>query len=124
MHEFSIAQSICDIVNEEAGRHRCRRVVNVACRIGALRQVVPDLLETAFEMTAKGTVCEDATLGIETEPITVVCGACGRRAQVKELVLSCPVCHSLTIRFEGGGDIFVTSITAEQEDADEDHRAA
>ncbi len=124
MHEFSIAQSICDIVTDEIRPLGCRRVTEVTCRIGVMRQVVPDMLTSAFEMAAAQTPMADATLNIEKDPVTITCDACGHQTVGDDLVLTCPACGSSSTRFDGGMDIYVTSITAIQEEADEDNRAA
>ena len=114
MHEFSIAQSICDIAVEEARRHGATDVVSITCRIGVMRQVVPEFLQTAFELSAEGTLLEGAVLHIEVEGIEVTCEACGGLQTVHEVPFGCPACGSVAIRCSGGQDILLMSMEINQ----------
>jgi hydrogenase nickel incorporation protein HypA/HybF len=59
MHELSIAEAIVDVaVRHAAGR----RVTKVEVSVGALRQVVPDALDFAFGLVARGTALDGAEL--------------------------------------------------------------
>ena len=62
MHELSISSAIVDTALRHAGG---RRVTRVDVQVGALRQVVPDSLEFYFEIVARDTACEGATLELE-----------------------------------------------------------
>lgn len=120
MHEFAIAESICDIALEEAKRHRATEVLSVTCRIGVIRQVAPEFMKTAFELSAEGTLLEGAVLNIETEGIETACSECGAAQTVYEVPFECPVCGSVTIRCSGGQDITLMSIEINQGAGDGD----
>jgi hydrogenase nickel incorporation protein HypA/HybF len=126
VHEFSIAQSICDITLQEARQHGARRVISVTCRVGVLRQLVPDLMETAFRLCAEGTILQDTRLGLETEGVDVACMACGRTYTVHEIVFRCPGCNASEIHCRGGQEITLASMEIEQGtgDGDSDSSAA
>ena len=115
MHEFSIAQSICDHAIREARQHGATRVLSLRCRVGVMRQLVPELMETAFTLTSEGTILEGARLDIETEGVRVVCAECGHDGVTNEIPYACPACQSGLIRCEGGQDIFLISLSLEQE---------
>jgi hydrogenase nickel incorporation protein HypA/HybF len=74
MHELSIASAIVEACVERAsgGRILCIRV-----EVGRLAAVLPDSLRFCFELCAKGTVAEGATLEILETPGRATCGACG-----------------------------------------------
>ena len=114
MHEFAIAQSICDTALEEARRHGAAEVVSVTCRIGVMRQVVPEFLKTAFELSAEGTLLERAALHIETEGIKAACRACGAEETSYIVPLACPTCGAATIQCSEGQDITLVSIEINQ----------
>lgn len=118
MHEFALAHSVLQIALETAEVHEALRVRTVRCRIGAMRQVVPSLLKTAFEACCRDTVAEAANLMIEVDPITVTCSACGAMNKVETITYQCPVCDSTAIQMEQGTGMEITSITVDQEDAD------
>jgi len=65
MHELAIAQSIVDLVEEHARKDVFQRVRQIHLVVGALSHVDPRALEFGFEVIAKGTVAEGATLKID-----------------------------------------------------------
>jgi hydrogenase nickel incorporation protein HypA/HybF len=124
MHEFSLAQSIHEIALEEARRHRGVRVVAVNLRIGVLRQIVPSLLESAFESVSSGTPLAGVVLRIEVEPVRTCCTACGHAAESEELSACCAACGSPRIRFYGGMEMQVTSLSVEDKESCHEHTRA
>lgn len=88
-----------DIIVEEARRHRMEQVSSVRLRVGQLREVVPELLETGFEVAARGTVAEAAKLEVEQVPGEARCGKCGHAFPVEDLLIICPACEAV------GGDV-------------------
>lgn len=65
MHEMAIAESIVELVEEHAKRDVFQRVHQIHLVVGALSHVDPRALEFGFEIIAKGTVAEGATLKID-----------------------------------------------------------
>ncbi|MFH1418401.1 MAG: hydrogenase maturation nickel metallochaperone HypA [Planctomycetota bacterium] len=120
MHEFALAQSILRITLETAEAHRAVRVRTVRCRIGAMRQVVPSVLQTAFQACCLKTMAEGADLVIEVDPVAVTCGACGAVRNVNSVPYQCPACNSFEISVEGGTAAEVMSTTIDQENSDGD----
>ncbi len=118
VHEFALAHSMLKIALESAGANRAIRVTKVCCRIGAMRQVVPSLLQTAFEACCMETIAEGAKLSIEIAPITVTCDDCGAGREMDTLQYQCPACDSARISLEGGTAMEITSIDIDQEDDD------
>lgn len=99
MHELSLATSVVDILQEEARRHGVRRIQSALLRVGCLREVVPALLETGFEIAARGTAAEGATLKVEQVPGEARCGQCDHVFAVEDLLIICPACDAV------GGDV-------------------
>jgi len=116
VHEFSIAQSICEHAIREAEAHSANRVLSLRCRVGIMRQLVPELMETAFTLTSEGTILQGARLELEMEGVRVRCEDCGHDAVTDEIPFACPACHSGFIRCEGGQDILLVSLDLERED--------
>lgn len=116
MHEFALANSIREIVLETAIEHGAMRVREVRCRIGAMRQVVPSLMHTAFEACCVDTIAAGATLVMERDPLRVTCRACGASEAVMEMVFVCPRCESAEIGMDGGTDLTITSINIDQKE--------
>ncbi len=120
MHEFSLAHSILEITLETAEANNATSVSEVQCTIGALRQVVPSLMDTAFEACCAGTMAEGAKLVITVEPVKVSCSKCNAVSEMQEMVYQCPKCESVEISMSGGTDMIITSLTIDQENGHED----
>ena len=69
MHEYSIAQSIMQIVLAEAERAGARKVLKVYLKIGNLAGVLPESLHFCFDFLSKTTIAENAALSIEKVPV-------------------------------------------------------
>jgi hydrogenase nickel incorporation protein HypA/HybF len=65
MHELAIAESIVDLVEEHAKKDVFQRVHRIHVLVGELSHVDPRALEFGFEVIAKGTVAEGATLAFD-----------------------------------------------------------
>ncbi len=74
MHELAVAQAIVAAAERHADG---RPVAIVRVRVGRLRQMVPEYLTWFFEIAAKETLCEGASLEWERIPSLLRCAACG-----------------------------------------------
>lgn len=110
MHEVALAQSIIEIVREQARRDHVRSVKAVHLRIGALANVEPEALLFGFESAAKGTVVEGARLAIERTPGAAFCGGCGKDVVVESRLELCPSCGSAQLLITGGEELRVTEL--------------
>ncbi len=117
MHEFSLAHSILEIVLDSARQNRATRVRTVDCRIGAMRQIVPSYLSTAFEACSQQSLAEGADLIVDTVPARLDCQACSHSGDMTEITFQCPSCGSTRIELRGGTTMDVTSITIDQEES-------
>jgi hydrogenase nickel incorporation protein HypA/HybF len=118
MHELAIVQSICDAALDEARRHGAARVRSVTCRAGVLRQLVPEMMESAFLLLSEGTPLEGARLTVEREGVVVACAACGNTGTVYEIPRGCSACLSSEVRCTGGQDIMLTAMEIDREAGD------
>jgi hydrogenase nickel incorporation protein HypA/HybF len=107
MHELSIAEAIADV----ALRHATgRRVTAVEVRVGALRQVVPDALEFAFELVAQGTALEGARLELQHVPARGRCRSCGADCEMDDFPLRCALCGGLEMDLLAGDELSVEAL--------------
>lgn len=74
MHELSIAGSVVEICAQQAQGARVRRVT---LEIGQLSAVMPEAIRFCFDVCAKDSVVEGATLDIVVMPGAARCLACG-----------------------------------------------
>ncbi len=129
MHELSVASAIVDTVVRHAEGNR---VEVVSLRLGRLRQVVPDSLGFYFGIAGRDTVCEGASLEIESIDVLMSCGACGNEWDPQPPAehgeadgggyvmpqFRCPRCESAGARVVRGDELEVESIevrTADEE---------
>ncbi len=99
MHELSLAQSVVSLLLQEARRHDIGSIQQVCLRVGALRAVVPELLQTGLELVSRGTPAEGARFLVEQVPGQARCARCRATYAVEDLLLVCPACGAL------GGEI-------------------
>lgn len=109
MHEFAIATGVIDVALAHCDG---RRVTVVSMRVGALRQVVPASLATAFELAARGTACEGARLELEFVPARLYCPACAREWTLLEPDFRCHACTGAAV-VAAGRELAIDSIEVE-----------
>lgn len=113
MHEFSIAQSLLNIVLEEAQRHGAARVSRVHVKVGAFSNVVVDSLRFSFDMIKEDTPAAEAELEVEEVPLRGLCRDCGAELNMSQPVFECPHCHSSEVEFTQGQELYIDYIEAE-----------
>ncbi len=113
MHELSIAQSMLDIVLQEAARHGAQRIDRVVVKVGAFSGVVPHSLQFSFDMVKRDTAAEDAELIINKAPVHAECNACGHTCDLDDPDVKCPACGQEQMDFTGGQELFVEYIEAQ-----------
>jgi len=110
MHEMSIVEGLIAIISETAEKHRMTRIEKVNLRIGAMRQVVPDALQFAFEVLGEGTIAEGAKIHITEIPLRARCGSCGDEFTVEQYSFICPACGSSDVAVVEGKELYIESI--------------
>jgi hydrogenase nickel incorporation protein HypA/HybF len=109
VHEFSIAAGVVDVALAHSGG---RRVMVVSMRVGALRQVVPGTLATAFDLAARDTDCEGAELRLELIPVRLTCPACTLEWSPPEPNFRCEECGGPALVI-AGRELEIESIEVE-----------
>jgi len=77
MHELSIVASLFELLEEKAKEKKAKKIVSVKLKVGALSGVVPEFLETAFDIYKKDTIASESKLKIEEVPLKIRCQQCG-----------------------------------------------
>lgn len=116
MHEFSIVQSLLDLIEKYARENGANSVSKVVVSVGVLSGVEPHLLELAFNTFKEGTIADGAELIVEVEKLRVRCIDCGRESEKEELNALCPWCGSVNTEVTGGEDMFLKSMELECEE--------
>ncbi|MFN3870350.1 MAG: hydrogenase maturation nickel metallochaperone HypA [Aquificaceae bacterium] len=113
MHEFSIVQSLLELLEEEATKHKAKRITRIEVIVGVLSGVEPHLLKLAFDTFKEGTVAEDSEFLVKVEKLKVWCKDCEKEYEKEELNLLCPICGSLNTQIRGGQELLLKSIELE-----------
>jgi len=117
VHELSIAQSLLDIVVQEAARHGVERVIRVGVRLGAYSAVVPSALSFSFDLIKENTVAQEAELAIEEVPLAGRCQDCGQVLENMESpIMDCPGCGSKKIELTQGRELTIAFIETDEEE--------
>ena len=110
MHEVSLMQDTVVIATRQAREAGAQRIHRIMMRVGALSGAVPETLEFAFEIVAKGTIAEGATLEIERVPVACYCPTCAREFEPSDLVCECTRCGRPSTDVRRGRELHLTSL--------------
>jgi hydrogenase nickel incorporation protein HypA/HybF len=114
MHELAIAQSIFEVVNQQAMVHRAARVQAINLKIGEAHGIVLDSLTFSFAMlTETEPVLAGALLKVETVPYCARCQQCGKEFVIQQFVCQCPVCQSWSSEIVSGTEFQICSMEFE-----------
>ena len=118
MHEFSICQALVDAITAEMDKvdaPRPLRLVKARVVVGALRQIVPDILQTAYEVITRDTPAEGSTLEIVTVPVTVKCEKCGWTGEIEDILFQCGNCGHTGVEPARGMELYLDNMEIESD---------
>jgi len=118
VHEVSLARALWRQVEAEMSRHAGRRLLAMDVAIGAFSGIEAESLEFALRLLARESDCPDAEVRIRTEPLTMVCTACGREFAPEGFQLACPACGSAETDPIAGTDLRLESLDVETDNAE------
>jgi hydrogenase nickel incorporation protein HypA/HybF len=113
MHELSIVVSLFEILEEKAEEKKAKKILSVKLKVGALSGVVPEFLETAFEIYKKDTLAAESKLVIEKVPFKVKCQRCGAEMVRDDFVFICEKCDSRELKTLSGTELLLEKIEME-----------
>ncbi|MEO8052746.1 MAG: hydrogenase maturation nickel metallochaperone HypA [Acidobacteriota bacterium] len=110
MHELSVALSILEFAEEEAGR-RGTAVEAIHIKIGALSGIVKKALLSAYDLARGNTPLCDCRLVIEEVPIMIHCLACNANRLIPSAQrLCCPDCDTPASEIIQGKELQVVGL--------------
>ena len=118
LHELSIAESLLEIIVEEARAHKLERIKTIRLQIGEFAAVVPESLRFCFELVSRDTIASGAVLEVETVPIVARCDKCDFSFEVRDQVFLCPKCDDPVFELVSGRELSVSSIEGETGEED------
>jgi hydrogenase nickel incorporation protein HypA/HybF len=115
MHELSIAMSIVEMAQEEAGEQGGVQVSAVHLKLGALSGVVKESLLSAYEMACADTPLQGSRLIVEEIPVVVFCQSCQVTRPLSSVQLfRCAECGSPASEVVQGKEIQIVRLEIEE----------
>jgi hydrogenase nickel incorporation protein HypA/HybF len=113
MHELSIVASLFEILDEKAKEKKAKKILSVKLKVGALSGVVPEFLETAFNIYKEDTIAAKSKLEIEEVPLKIRCQQCGTEMVKDDFVFICEKCDSRELKTLSGTELLLEKIEVE-----------
>ena len=111
MHEFSVAQSLLEIVRDAAAREGMQPVHVVHLRVGRLSCIDPEALAMAYQLVSEQTSLAASRLEIERVEPRALCRGCGHEFDFPEdFTARCPQCDGVHLDLLQGRELVVDSI--------------
>ena len=115
MHELSVTEQILNITLEHARQARAGGVLRINLRIGDLTNFVGESIQFYFDILAKGTLAEKASLSITRIPARARCRQCQEEFTPAGMDWICPRCGGFIEKIVSGREFYVESIEVESE---------
>lgn len=116
MHEYAQTKQAVHIVNQAALAHGAKKVTAAFLVIGENTGIIPDSLQFYFDMIARGTPAQGATLHVRTVPAEMRCPQCDENFQRPRFSFACPRCGALGRPTDIGNECYVESVELECEE--------
>lgn len=111
MHELSLAESIAEIIEREAGAEKA--LASVTLTVGPLAGVCTESLRFCFADVAREHGFGEPELIINETPVRLRCEGCGREYAVEHVVEPCPHCGGLRRKVLSGDEFTLDAVEVE-----------
>ncbi|MFN8377499.1 MAG: hydrogenase maturation nickel metallochaperone HypA [Anaerolineae bacterium] len=111
MHELSLAENLIEQVERAVEDAGAERVTALHLQIGALSGVDADALRFGFDVAAKGTRLDGATLDITVLPVVIHCPACDADVELPDIQhFRCPRCGTPSADVRQGREVTIETV--------------
>jgi len=108
MHEFALAQDIVETIATKI-TNDLNKITAIYIDVGEFSGVVQDSLEFGLTVSLKEKNLSHVKININTVSAKAIC-ECGYEYQIKDILDSCPQCHSLKRKIASGADVIIRSL--------------
>lgn len=120
MHEVSLVIGLVGQLEEIAREHHATSVRRFVLQVGALSNVVPELLRDAIAVVSEEVpLIRDAECVIEEVHLRLHCRTCGRTTEPESFTFGCPACGSVEVDVQHGEELLLLQVELEVSDAPE-----
>ncbi len=117
MHEYSIVSALIEQCEHHAQAHQAAHITRVDIKLGIMSGVEPALLQTAFDTFKLDSICRNAVLNMQIQPLVIECLDCFIQSELTERSVICPACQSFRTRVLDGEDMLLMQLEMEQTEA-------
>jgi len=110
MHEMSLAESLVQIIAEQARIQHYTKVRKVRLEIGALGGVEPEAMAFCFDIVTRGTLADGAELEILNIPAKGWCLVCSKEVTIAQRFDPCPDCGGYQLHVTGGEELRIKDL--------------
>ncbi len=107
MHELSLCKAIADTAMDHADG---RTINRISLQIGHFRQVVPETLQSCWDMRSGDGPLAGCVLDVDYVPATIDCRDCAETTRLDEPMLRCGSCASTDVVLTSGDEFLILSI--------------
>jgi len=113
MHELSVTESLLKLALQHAEKANAKRITDLHIIMGDLASMVDDSIQFYWEIIAKDSIAERATLHFHRVPAELQCMTCSEKYHPTDRELICPKCNGVGARIISGEEFFLESIDVE-----------
>ena len=113
MHELPITQSILNIALKHANEADAKRIENIHIVMGELSSNVDDSVQFYWDIIAKGTLAEGATLHFRRVSAEMQCQSCSEKFHPNDEYF-CPKCGGAQVKIVAGEEFYVEAIDVDK----------
>ncbi|MCB0118263.1 MAG: hydrogenase maturation nickel metallochaperone HypA [Anaerolineales bacterium] len=113
MHELPVTQSILKIALQHAEKGNAKRITDLNIVMGELSSMVDDSIQFYWDIIAKDTIAEGATLHFRRVPAELQCMTCFHKYHPTDKELVCPQCGGVGAKIITGEEFALESIDVE-----------
>jgi len=113
MHELPVTQSILQIALKHANEAGAKRVEDIHIVMGELSSSVDDSVQFYWDIIAKDTLAEGATLHFRRVPAEMQCQNCSEKFHPDDEYL-CPKCGGAQVKIVAGEEFYVEAIDVDK----------
>lgn len=113
MHELPVTQSILKIALDHAEKANAKRITDLHIVMGELSSMVDDSIQFYWEIIAKDTIAQNATLHFRRVPAELQCMTCFTKYNPGNGELVCPQCGGVGAKIIAGEEFSLEAIDVE-----------
>jgi len=112
MHELGIMNDVLETAVRVAEQNGGHRVTKITLKVGVMSGVMPQFMQSFFDVISKDTIARGAGLEIQTDPAVFRCKECQRTTVYNELgpEYVCHACGSEMLQLISGRSFQIVSV--------------